>query len=152
MLETIKKDLIQARKDKDIPKKNILTMVRANITNLAIEQRKTEQELTSFQVLEVIMKERDEQEDSLKTFLAAGREDLANQAKEYVEILNQYLPNKMDSDLLDCTIVDVLDALEIQKPTQKDRGIIMDLLLPLTTGRVSRKIVNTRVQSVIQNS
>lgn len=150
MLSQIKSDIFQAMRDKDTVKKNVLQIVRGNITNLAKEKRVDEENLDNSDIIDVIMKERKQQNDSLEAFIAGNRDDLADIASRNIEILTKYLPTQMNENEIRVVIEKVLNELNIESPVNKDKGIIMKNLMPLTKGKADGKLVNSILGTFIK--
>ena len=92
-------DMKQAMKDREAGKLrlSVIRMVRANIKNVEINDKK---ELTDDEVLAVLMKEVKMRQDSVEEFQKAGRDELVAQAKEEIAILKKYLPEALSDDEL----------------------------------------------------
>lgn len=142
MLKVIKEDLVQAMKDKNVEKKDLLKIVRANITNYAIEKRVAEEDLANSDIITILAKEKKQQEETLEGARQANREDLIAKANRNIEILTNYLPKQMDEDEIEDVILDVLAKLGIEHPTNKDKGVIMKELMPKVKGKADGKLVN----------
>lgn len=150
MLSQIKADIFQAMRDKDTVKRNLLQIVRGNITNLAKEKRVDEENLDNSDIIAIIMKERKQQNDSLEAFISGNRDDLADKASKNIETLTKYLPTQMDENEIKATIEKVLSELNIESPTNKDKGPIMKNLMPLTKGKADGKLVNSILATYIK--
>lgn len=150
MLSQIKADIFQAMRDKDTVKRNLLQIVRGNITNLAKEKRVDEENLDNSDIIAVIMKERKQQNDSLEAFISGNRDDLADKARKNIETLTKYLPTQMDENEIKATIEKVLSELNIESPTNKDKGPIMKNLMPLIKGKADGKLVNSILATYIK--
>ena len=90
-------DMKQAMKDREAGKLclSVIRMVRANIKNVEINDKK---ELTDDEVLAVLMKEVKMRQDSVEEFQKAGRDELVAQAKEEIAILKKYLPEALSAE------------------------------------------------------
>ena len=93
--EKLMEDLKEAMKEKEVLKKNVVQMIRAAI--LQVEKDK-QIELNDDQILEIIAKEAKKRKESLADYEKSGREDLINQVKEEIEIINKYLPEQMEKE------------------------------------------------------
>lgn len=143
LLSQIKADIFQAMRDKDTDKRNVLQIVRGNITNLAKEKRVTEESLVNSDIIDVIIKERKQQTDSLNAFTKGKRDDLAITAIKNIETLTNYLPKQLSEDEITTIIGEILDELGIENPTKKDRGLIMKNLMPRVKGKADGKLVSS---------
>ena len=98
--EKLLEDLKNAMKDKNVNKKNTIQMVRASV--LQVEKDK-KIELNDNDILEVIAKEFKKRNDALVEYEKSGREDLINQIKEEMAVLEEYLPKKLSEEELGVT-------------------------------------------------
>ena len=105
-------DMKQAMKDREAGKLrlNVIRMVRANIKNVEINDKR---ELTDDEVLAVLMKEVKMRQDSLEEFQKAGRDELVAQAKEEIAILKKYLPEALGDDELKAIVAEVIATSQI---------------------------------------
>ena len=118
--EKLLEDLKSAMKDKNVNRKNTVQMVRASI--LQVEKDK-KIELDDNQILEVIAKEFKKRNDSLADYEKSGREDLINQIKEEMAVLEEYLPKKLSEEELTEKIKEII--AQVGATSMKDMGKIM---------------------------
>ena len=118
--EKLMEDLKEAMKEKEILRKNVVQMIRASI--LQVEKDK-KIELNDDQILEVIAKEFKKRNDSLSDYEKSGREDLINQIKEEMTVLEEYLPKKISEEELTEKIKAIIS--NVGATSMKDMGKIM---------------------------
>lgn len=118
--EKLLEDLKTAMKEKNVNRKNTVQMVRASI--LQVEKDKKIQ-LNDDQILEVIAKEFKKRNDSLADYEKSGREDLINQIKEEMAVLEEYLPKKLSEEELTEKIKVIIS--NVGATSMKDMGKIM---------------------------
>ncbi len=118
--EKLLDDLKTSMKDKNVNRKNTIQMVRASI--LQIEKDK-KIELNDDQILEVIAKEFKKRNDALADYEKSGREDLINQIKEEMSVLEEYLPKKLSEEELTEKIKEIIS--QVGATSMKDMGKIM---------------------------
>lgn len=118
--EKLLEDLKNAMKDKNVNKKNTIQMVRASV--LQVEKDK-KIELNDNDILEVIAKEFKKRNDALVEYEKSGREDLINQIKEEMTVLEEYLPKKLSEEELTEKIKIIIS--NVGATSMKDMGIIM---------------------------
>lgn len=118
--EKLLEDLKNSMKDKNVLRKNVIQMVRAGI--LQIEKDKNV-ELDDQKILEVIAKECKKRKDSLSDYEKAERQDLVNQIRQEIEILDEYLPKQMTEEELTKIIKEIIK--ELDATSMKDMGRIM---------------------------
>ncbi len=140
--ERIKKDLVQAMKDKDKKKLDVIRMVKAAID---LEHINTKKEITDDLVLGVLDKQIKMRNDSIKEFEKAGRDDLVLQNKEELEILMTYMPEQLTLDEVN-QIID--EAFQIVQPESfKDMGKIMKEVTPKVKGRYNMQEVSSIIKT-----
>lgn len=118
--EKLLEDLKTAMKEKNVNRKNTVQMVRASI--LQVEKDK-KIELNDDQILEVIAKEFKKRNDSLADYEKSGREDLINQIKEEMAVLEEYLPKKLSEEEVTEKIKVIIS--NVGATSMKDMGKIM---------------------------
>jgi len=145
--DLLTEDMKQAMKDKESGKLrlNVIRMARANIKNIEINERR---ELGDDEVLAVLMKEVKMRQDSLEEFTKAGREELAEQAKQEIAILRKYLPEQISDDELKALVAEAI--AETGATSQKDMGKVMAAVMPKTKGRAEGKRIHAAVREFLK--
>lgn len=140
-------DMKQAMKDREAGKLrlSVIRMVRANIKNVEINDKK---ELTDDEVLAVLMKEVKMRQDSVEEFQKAGRDELVAQAKEEIAILKKYLPEALSDDELKAIVAEVIAA--VGATSSKDMGKVMSAVMAKTKGRADGKRINVMVRELLK--
>ncbi|NLW41393.1 MAG: GatB/YqeY domain-containing protein, partial [Tissierellia bacterium] len=95
--DKLMEDLKASMKNKDSVRKNTITMIRAAIKQLELDQRK---ELEDDEVLEIISKQLKEKRNALEDFKKAERQDLIDLTEEEINILLEYLPKQLSDEEL----------------------------------------------------
>ena len=80
-------------------------------------------------------------------FLKGGREDLAQEAREEIAVLEKYLPEQLSMDELKAIVADVMS--ETGASTMKDMGKVMGILNPQVKGRADGKTVSQIVKDFL---
>lgn len=97
--EQIKTDMKEAMKAKDTNKVTVLRGVMSAFTNEVVAKKLNPQTLLSdADALAVINREAKKRKDAIQQFTDGGREDLANDEKSELEILERYLPEMMSKE------------------------------------------------------
>lgn len=143
--EQLTNDLKEAMKEKDQLKKNVVTMVRADIKQLEVDKRI---DLDDEGIIEIIAKQVKQRRDALEEFGKGGRQDLVEQAQQEIELLKKYLPEQMSEEEIVKLVKDTI--LEIGAQSMKDMGKVMAALMPKTRGRADGKLVNEIVKKNLQ--
>ncbi len=143
--DEVRKDMVAAMKAKDKDTKDTLSLLLAALKNKAIDKRA---DLTEEEEVAVILKEIKQTKETME-LAPADREDIINECKKRIAVLENYAPKMMDADEIKAIIAGVLSDLGIEKPTGKDKGKIMKELMPKVKGKADGKLVNEIVGSFI---
>lgn len=138
-------ELKNAMKNKDQLRKNVITMIRADIKQIEVDKRV---ELTDDDVIDIISKQAKQRRDSIEEFEKGGREDLVEQAKQEVNVLMEYLPEQLSEEEIETIIKEVVT--ETGATSMKDMGKIMAAAMPKLKGRADGKVVNQIVRKILQ--
>ena len=142
--EKLLEDLKIAMKEKNVNRKNTVQMVRASI--LQVEKDK-KIELNDDQILEVIAKEFKKRNDSLSDYEKSGREDLINQIKEEMTVLEEYLPKKISEEELTEKIKAIIS--NVGATSMKDMGKIMKQAKEQLGVTADGKMINEIVKKLL---
>ena len=118
--EKLLEDLKESMKNKDVVRKNTVQMVRAGI--LQIEKDKGI-EVTDEMIIDIIAKEMKKKKDALGDFERAAREDLIEQTKQEMKVLEEYLPKQLSIDEIKEIVSKVIT--EVGATSMKDMGNVM---------------------------
>lgn len=139
-------DTKEAMKAKDMVKVNILRFLTSAVKNREIEVRPNA--LTDDDVISVIKKSAKQRQDSIEQFSKAGRNDLADQEKNELSIIETYLPQQMSADQVQKIVVEAIK--ESGATSAKDMGAVMKLVIAKTQGTADNKLVSELVRKQLQ--
>ena len=142
--EKLLEDLKISMKEKKVNRKNVVQMVRTAI--LQIEKDKGI-EVTDEQIINIIAKELKTRKDSLVEFEKAEREDLINQVKEEISVLEEYLPKQLTDEELEIEIKEIIK--QVQATTIKDMGKVMKEAKEKIGARADGKRINEVVRKLL---
>lgn len=139
--EKINNDLKEAMKCKDSFRLSVIRMVKGA---MQLAKPNPREELTDDDVVAVISKQIKMRNDAVKEFESAGRDDLAEQNRREIEILNTYMPKQLSTEEL----TEIIDKVfnEVKPTSQKDMGLIMKNISPLVKGKADMSLVNKLVK------
>ncbi len=140
--ETVKKDMVQAMKDKNELSKKVLRMMMSEIRNAEID--KPDHNLTDEDVLKVIAKLEKQRKDSIKQYIAGGRQDLADSESEELTVISKYLPAKMS----ELELRDVVKNI-VSKSESKEFGIVMRAVIQEVKGKADGSLVKDLVEEYL---
>lgn len=138
--DQIKEDIKQAMREKNRKQLDVLRGLQSVIKNRAIDLGK---DLEEADVIGVVKGEVKKMKDALDTFVTGAREDLAEKAREEIDILKSYLPEEMSDADLEKIVKSKLEELSITEPSDigKAMGVMMtELKDKVDGGRVREKV------------
>ena len=139
--EKLMEDLKVAMKNKDVIKKNTITLIRSAILQY---EKDNKIELDENGIIEIISKELKKRNDSLVEYEKSGRADLINSLKEEIEVVKEYLPEPLTVEELEQIIKDTIE--EVGAKDMKDMGKVMQSVKAKTLGRADGKTINEIVK------
>ena len=139
--EKLQEDLKSSMKNKDTIRKSVITLVRAAIKQIEVDQRV---ELDDVAVMDIISKQLKQRNDSLAEFEKAGREDLIEETKSEIQVLKEYLPQQLSEEELEKIVIETI--AEVGATSMKDMGKIMAIIKPKTAGRADGRKLNELVK------
>lgn len=93
--EQISKDFIQARKERDTLKTNVLRIIKAHFDAYKIDYQK---EMTEEEEINYLLKEQKQTEEAIDFAQKADREELVKENQEKLAIISSYLPQMMSKE------------------------------------------------------
>ena len=139
--EKLQEDLKSSMKNKDTIRKSVITLVRAAIKQYEVDNRK---ELGDDGVIDIISKQLKQRKDALVEFEKAGREDLIEETKSEIQVLEEYLPQQLSEEELEQIVIETI--AEVGATSMKDMGKIMSTIKPKTAGRADGRKINELVK------
>jgi hypothetical protein len=141
--QRITTDIKEAMKAKDQVALNVVRSLKSAIQMATIEKYGASGELDDAEAVAVIRKAIKQRQDSVASFEAGGRPELAATEKAEIAILEGYLPAAMS----EAEIQAIIDAAiaELGATTRKDMGGVMKLVQERIAGRADNKIVSQKV-------
>lgn len=142
--EQIEKDYIAVYKAGKKDRVEVLRMLKAAVKNRLVELKRPGGALSDEEMLDVIMRQAKQREDSIEQFTAAERKDLADKEAAELAILREYLPAKLDSAQLTAAIADAIKKVGAAGP--QDMGKVIGQIMSAFKGQVDGKEVSQKVR------
>jgi uncharacterized protein YqeY len=139
--ERISEDVKTAMRSHERDRLGVLRMLTASIKQREVDERI---ELDDTQVLAVLDKMCKQRRESFEQFEAAGRDDLANKEDFELSVLQEYMPEPLDSDELSALIVETIKKVGAE--SMRDMGSVMGVLRDQVQGRADMKAVSQAVR------
>ena len=144
LFEQIEKEYIQAYKAKDAVRLTVLRLLKTAVKNRLVDLRRPGGSLSDEEMLDVIIKEGKQRQDSIEQYRAANRADLANKEAAELKILQEYLPKALSPEEL--TAVIETTVAELQAAGPKDMGRFISAIMGSYKGRVDGKALSEAVK------
>lgn len=143
--DKIKTDQLQALKNQDTARVNILRYILSKIQTLEINKQK---ELTEEEGVETLRKIAKELKESLVAAEKADRQELVDQAKNELEIVSGYLPEELSDDQLKKEVEKLIS--QNQELYDKNPKAIMGICIKSLKSKADSSriiaILNSRIQ------
>ncbi|MCY3570870.1 MAG: GatB/YqeY domain-containing protein [Chloroflexi bacterium] len=146
--EQLRSDLRDAMRAKDAPRRNTIRMVEAAIKNAEIEKRGTE--LAESDILAILQRQVKQRRESIEQFEKGGREDLADNERVEIAIIEQYLPRQLTRSEVEVRARAVIEQVGASGPG--DRGKVMGLLMRELRGEADGSLVNAVVGALLDEA
>ena len=140
-------ELKEAMKKGDKVRQSVIRLVRAEIHNAEIAQRKS---LDDSGVIDVISKELKKRRESIVEFERGNRQDLAAQEKAELAVLLEYLPPQMSRDEIEALARNIIAEIGARGPG--DKGKVMARLMPQLKGKAEGRLVSEVVTELLSSS
>ena len=114
--EKLLEDLKNSMKDKNIVRKNVIAAILQKEKDGGVELKDEE-------IMQIIAKEAKTRKDSLPDYEKSGREDLINEVKEEIAIIEEYLPKQLSKEEIVPIVQEIIN--ETGATSIKDMGKVM---------------------------
>ena len=145
--DDIKSQIKEAMLAKDSVRLEVLRGLSSAFTNELVAKGKTPQDkLTDEEAIAVISRTAKQRKDAISQFEGAGRQDLADEDKAQLAILEKFLPEMMSEDEVAKIVTAKRDSMGITEPTKK--GMLMAEVMKELKGKADGMVVKKVVDSL----
>ena len=144
LLETIRKDMIEASKKGDVDSTNILKLAIASIKNAEIAKG---DKLSDEEILKVLRKEESKIKDSIAEFTKMGRKDLIERESRQLKVISSYLPKLMSREEIEKVVSKVV--ADTHAEGLKSMGAVMGIVMKELNGKADGSVVKEVVQEFL---
>lgn len=137
-------DLKVAMRDKDAIKKSVVTMLRAAVKQIEVDQRI---ELDDEAIIDIIAKQIKQKKGAIIEFDNGHRQDLVDLTEKEIEILMNYLPEQLSEG----EVVKIVEEAIVQTgaSNMKDMGKVMGIVTNATKGKADGKLIADLVKQAL---
>jgi len=141
----LQEDVKSAMKAKERERLGAIRLIMSAIKQREVDERIT---LDDDQIIEVLSRMLKQRRDSLKQYLDAGRQDLADQEAFEIDLIQDYLPPALDDASIAALIDEAIATTGAASP--RDMGKVMAQLKPQIQGRADLGQVSALVKARFQ--
>lgn len=135
-------DMKEAMKARDKVKLNTVRMIKSALMN---EKIKVGHELNSDEELTVLNREKKQREESIAEFTKANRNDLVDETKQELAVVETYLPKQLSERELTKVVSSTIE--EVGAENKSDFGKVMKALMPKIKGKADGKAASNEVRN-----
>ncbi|GAA0038213.1 GatB/YqeY domain-containing protein [Lactobacillus amylovorus] len=139
--DKIMTDMKTAMKNHDKTTLDTVRMIKSALMN---EKIKLGHDLNADEELTVLNREKKQREESIEEFAKAKRDDLVEETKKELAVVEKYLPKQMSKDELESAVKETID--EVGAKGKSDFGKVMKALMPKIKGRADGKTASQAVR------
>jgi len=136
LIDQLESDLAEAMKLRDEVRTTTLRLLKSALKNYQIELG---HDLTMQEALSVLQKEAKKHQDSIKQYEDAKREDLANEEKAELDVIEGYLPEQMSQEQVEKAVDSAIAELGATGPA--DMGKVIGLVRQKTEGQADGSMI-----------
>lgn len=136
-------DFKEAMRSKDTVRKDVVQLVRAGVLQIKKDEQIEADNSTVIRVVQREVKKRRELIDEV----GADRQDLAEQAKQEIAILESYLPEQLSEDEIRTVVQDLI--VETGASSMRDMGKLMPKVLEKIEGQADGKTISAIVKELL---
>ena len=139
--QQIQTDYLTAYKAKDALRLSVLRHLKTAATNLSVELKR---DVNDDELLDVVLKQAKQRQDSIEQFKAGGRDDLAAIEEAELLVLKDYLPQMLEGAELEKAVNEAMQKTGAS--TARDMGKVMASLMEDYKGRLDGKAASALVR------
>lgn len=137
----IQEDMKTAMREKNAQKLGTIRLLTAAMKQKEVDERV---ELTDEMIVTIIEKMLKQRRDSISQYESAGRQDLADQEKFELNLLQGYMPAQLSAGEIEAEVAAAIAATGAAGP--QDMGKLMGLLKPKLAGKADMAAVSALIK------
>ena len=139
--EHINEDMKAAMRAGETARRDAIRLLLAAIKQKEVDERVTLDDAAVVAVIDKALKQR---RDSIAQYESAGRQDLADQEKFELNLLQGYMPAQLSAEEIEAEVVAAIAATGAAGP--QDMGKLMGLLKPKLAGKADMAAVSALIK------
>ena len=142
--EQITEDMKTAMRARDSARLGTIRLLQAAIKQKEVDERVTLDDTAVVAIVDKLIKQR---KDSIAAFEGAGRQDLADQEKAEMAVLQAYLPARLSADEVAAEVRAIVAELGAKSPA--DMGKVMGVVKTRLAGKADMGEVSAAVKAAL---
>lgn len=144
--EQLMADLQAAMRAKDVTRREVIRMARAAILNAEIDLQR---EASDAEVIQILTREVKRRQESIELFALGKRDDLVQQEKAELAILQSYLPEQLSESEIREALRQI--AAEINATSSAQLGALMKQAMERLKGKADGRLVNQIAREILSS-
>lgn len=144
--ETVRNEMVKAMKQHDNERKLTLSLLLQSLQKSEKDKRAI---LSDAEADAVVLKEIKQTQETLD-MCPADRTDIISECENRISVLKEFAPHQLSEQEIKAEIEKVLSEINIIKPTRKEKGIIMKVIMPRLKGKADGKIINNILDGILE--
>lgn len=145
--QLVQQEMMKALKERQTERKAALSLL---LSALKAAGKDAQRELTEAEEDAIIQKEIKQTKETMES-APASRTDILEECRFRIGVLSEFAPEEMGEEQIKAVIAAVLEELEIDAPSPKDKGVIMKNLMPRVRGKADGAVVNRLVAELLKS-
>lgn len=138
-------DLKTAMKEKQELRKLTITMLRAAVKQIEVDQRI---ELEDAAIIDIIAKQIKQKKAAIEEFAKGGRQDLVDEANAEIDVLMAYMPQQLSREEIVVIVQNIIQSTGAS--TMKDMGKVVAEAKDATKGQADGKTLSDVVKELLK--
>ena len=138
-------DLKTAMKEKQEVRKSTITMLRAAVKQVEVDQRI---ELDEAAIIDIMAKQIKQKKAAIEEFAKGGRQDLVDEANAEIDVLMAYMPKQLTKDEIIAVVKGLIQDLGASG--MQDMGKVMAAAKDTTKGQADGKTLSDVVRELLK--
>jgi len=146
LLTNLNEDMKTAMKAKDKERLKTIRMLKSAVQN---EELSKQSELNEEEEIAVLSREKKQRVDSLNEFEEADRDDLVEELKYEIDIVDEYLPEQLSENEVKAFVDQAIEQTDAS--SMQDMGKVMGSVMPKVKGKTDGNLVKNIVKQRLSN-
>lgn len=145
--QQISEEMKAAMRARDKVRLEALRSVKSALM-LAKTEKGKDAELNEDEELKILQRLQKQRKDSMEVYEQQGREDLATEERQQLEVIQGFLPKQMSDDELEAYLQELIVRVDAKGP--QDMGKVMGTATKELAGKADGKTISAKVREILK--